>query len=137
MDKQNPLNIASQSVLLFMLMYLAVALIFGGKYNDLFKYVENDNNLINIVGKILFVCGWIINLIAAFQYVLAYRDKKEIPGFIYKISRNPMFVAHAFFTIPGLSLLVNNWLLMTGSILLLLLAKLLLKEYVEYAASGD
>jgi protein-S-isoprenylcysteine O-methyltransferase Ste14 len=51
---------------------------------------------------------------------------------LYKIFRNPMYDAYLIFVFPGLSLLVNSWLVMTTFIVNFILLQLFIREEYRY-----
>jgi protein-S-isoprenylcysteine O-methyltransferase Ste14 len=76
--------------------------------------------LMTITGGILITIGLLINFSAAFAMMRAFADHRLLTGGWYACFKNPMYASFIFFTIPGLSLLLNSWLVWTGSIFLFL-----------------
>lgn len=98
------------------------------------------NSLHLWIGSLLLIVGLILHTIAAITMVRGFKRGILLTTGLFKYSRNPMYVTIIFMIIPGLSLLLNSWLLLLSiPLLLYILFKNLHEEeiYLEKTFGQD
>jgi len=80
------------------------------------------------------IAGFSLNLVAAFAMMKAHREGRLATGGLYRLFRDPMYVLQIFITLPGLFLLFNSWLMLTGVIPAYISYRVFVKEEHRYLA---
>ena len=83
-------------------------------------------------GIILLASGIPFSIIATIDLIKAYNSDKLITTGLFSISRNPMYGSFMIFIIPGISFILNSWLVLTGSLLIYILVRIFIKEEETY-----
>ena len=109
------------------LLYVAVAWVVSWLFSPLFRITDNYGALL-IVGLAMIAVGFSLNLVAAFSMLVAYREERLATGGLYHIFRDPMYVLQIFITLPGLFLLFNSWLVLSGVIPAYIAYRLFVRE---------
>lgn len=116
----------------YLIGYLLITILLGYIYPNIFSYVKSLNLIFFVSGIAIFIIGWVLNIMSAIPLLKAYKSKKLVTNGLYKIVKNPMYLALILFTIPGLSILLNNWLILSVSIIFYILMKVFIKIEYEY-----
>jgi protein-S-isoprenylcysteine O-methyltransferase Ste14 len=90
------------------------------------------NSALLIVGIIMILIGVFIVATAARKILASFRNNKLAKDGLFKIFRNPMYAAYLIFIIPGISFVLNSWLVLLAVLLNCLLLILLVKEEYKY-----
>ena len=85
-------------------------------FRNLFSFVLLPYVLLLITGVLMIVFGTIVNIASANQMIKAVREGKLLTTGYYEMIRNPMYASFIYLTIPGLSLVLNSWLVLTTSV---------------------
>ncbi len=93
-----------------------------------FQYSKNYEGL----GYILIIVGLFLSFKEAFRVTKAFKEKKLLTDGLFKITKNPVYLSHIIFTIPGLSLVLNNYLVLILTPLMIILLKKFIFEEEEY-----
>lgn len=78
-----------------------------------FQITSNYSTLL-IIGIILIVIGFTLNLLAAFPMLKAHGQHRLNTSGMYAIFRDPMYTVMILLTLPGVFLLFNSWLVLAG-----------------------
>jgi protein-S-isoprenylcysteine O-methyltransferase Ste14 len=113
------------------LLYAAAAQIVSRCFRPRFSITGNDRSL-RIGGVALVIVGFSLNLVAAFAMLKAHREKRLATGGLYRLFRDPMYVLQIFVTLPGLFLLFNSWLVLTGVIPAYISYRVFVREEHKY-----
>jgi protein-S-isoprenylcysteine O-methyltransferase Ste14 len=76
--------------------------------------------------------GFSLNLVAAFAMLKANKDGRLATGGLYRLFRDPMYVLQIFVTLPGLFLLFNSWLTLSGVIPAYIAYRFFVREEHKY-----
>lgn len=87
---------------------------------------------LRILGVVMTAIGFSLNLAAAFSMLKANREDRLATGGLYHLCRDPMYVLQIFVTLPGLFLLFNSWLVLTGVIPAYLSYRVFVREEHSY-----
>ena len=85
-----------------------------------------------ILGIILILAGAIIVVNVSIKLQKSFKTNILMTDGLYKIVRNPMYVAYLIFVIPGICILFNSWLVLTTIILNYILLRIFIKEEYKY-----
>jgi protein-S-isoprenylcysteine O-methyltransferase Ste14 len=131
MKKLNFLGIGPK-IGLIGLPYLAVSIVISLLYKKSFRYPEQFGKPLFIAGIVLLVVGLVFYLVTARLLIKGLRKTLLITSGTYFLCQNPLYATFIFLFIPGLSLLLNSWLILTSSIIFYLVFKIYIKsEYRE------
>jgi protein-S-isoprenylcysteine O-methyltransferase Ste14 len=111
--------------------YLAVAAVISWLFSPAFRITDNEGAII-IIGIVMIVAGFSLNLVAAFSMLKAYREERLATSGLYHIFRDPMYVLQIFITLPGLFLLFNSWLVLAGVIPAYIAYRVFVREEHKY-----
>jgi protein-S-isoprenylcysteine O-methyltransferase Ste14 len=115
MEKKMSVMGVGAKIALPTLLYLAVSEAISWFARPLFGITANYTTLL-VIGIALIAVGFSLNLAAAFTMLKAHSANRLATGGLYAIFRDPMYVVMIFLTLPGLFLLFNSWLALTGVI---------------------
>ena len=96
-------------------LYMAVAGAVSWFFRPLFR-ITGDSRALRIPGILMTAAGFALNLAAAGAMLKAHKEDRLATGGLYRLFRDPMYVLQIFITLPGLFLLFNSWLVLTGVI---------------------
>jgi protein-S-isoprenylcysteine O-methyltransferase Ste14 len=98
-----------------LLLYTAAAAAASWIFRPNFRITGNYRRL-RTAGIATASAGFALNLVAAMAMLKANRQDRLATGGLYRLFRDPMYVLQVFITLPGLFLLSNSWLVLTGVI---------------------
>lgn len=101
-------------------------------YSEPFIYSKNFPFYIRIIGSLIFLIGIIIHYYSAYMMIKAFKGKKLLTTGPFAICRNPMYSTLIFMVAPGLSLILNMWLILAEIPVLLLIFFKNIKEEENY-----
>ena len=114
--------------------YLIITAIISYLTKPFFSIIENDSVVLIYLGVALILPG-VIMVAACGRRLLKSFDKNILmTDGLYKIFRDPMYVAYLLFVIPGICLLFNSWLVLTTVILNYVLYSTFIKKEHKYLA---
>lgn len=96
--------------------FLALTIISSMFLRQTFKFPLVPQGILLLEGIILVVIGLIVNFSSGKKMTKAVKEGKLLTDGFYSICRNPMYTSFIFLTIPGLALTLNNWLVLTSSL---------------------
>jgi protein-S-isoprenylcysteine O-methyltransferase Ste14 len=112
--------------------WLAVAIFFTLRFKGSFDYFIDEKKILFFFGLTLIVIGSILYLITAPLLLKGLRETKLITSGSYYLCCNPLYTSVLLFIIPGISFIMNSWLILSASIIGYLMFKLFIKsEYAE------
>ena len=112
--------------------YLIITAIISYLTKPLFSIIENDSVVLFYLGIILIVPGVIMVAACGRRLLKSFDKNKLMTEGLYKIFRDPMYVAYLIFVIPGICLLFNSWLVLTTVLLNYVLYSKLIKREHKY-----
>lgn len=96
-----------------------------------FRYLDDPTPLWVVIIPLL-MFGLVFWIGSAVQLIIAWHKKQLITSWFYTIFLNPLYCAFIFFIIPALSLYLNSWLYILGSIVMYLAMRKYIKEEYSY-----
>src|ERR1035441_5546869 len=114
------------------IIYMFIAIYVDKLNYPLFKISLDNYSTLVVIGVIMVMIG--VSMVIAVQGKLrkSFYSGLLMKDGLYKIFRNPMYDAYLIFVFPGLSLLLNSWLVMTTFIVNFILLQVFIKEEYQY-----
>ena len=97
-----------------------------------YNITNSHYSIILIIGLILLLIGIVMVACSARKILACFKNNKLAKDGLFKIFRNPMYAAYLIFIIPGISFILNSWLVLLAVLLNCLLLILLVKEEYKY-----
>ena len=97
-----------------------------------FNIITNQNLSLLIIGIIMILIGIIIVAKVGRELLKSFKSNTLMKNGLFKVFRNPMYAAYLIFIIPGLSFILNSWLVLTTIILNYLIFIIVIKEEYKY-----
>jgi len=114
------------------LFYILIAVIVDHLYYPIFKITLNNYLTLMIVGNILILLGAGLIINVARKLTKSFNSNHLMTNGLYIVCRNPMYAAYMIFIFPGISLLLNSWLVLTSVIVNFILLQVFIKEEYKY-----
>lgn len=114
------------------IIYMFIAICIDKLEYPLFKITLNNYAALVVIGVIMIIIG--VSMVGAVQGKLrkSFKSGLLMTDGLYKILRNPMYDAYLIFVFPGISLLLNSWLVMTTIIVNFILLQIFIREEYRY-----
>jgi|WetSurSiteA1Bulk_404760.scaffolds.fasta_scaffold00237_11 protein-S-isoprenylcysteine O-methyltransferase Ste14 len=112
--------------------WLAGAIVISVLYKKTFLFSGHWSKLLLVAGIIIAAAGFIFYLLTARLLLNGLRNTKLITSGTYYCCRNPLYAAFILMIVPGLSLMLNSWLILTASVITYVVFKISIRsEYEE------
>jgi protein-S-isoprenylcysteine O-methyltransferase Ste14 len=95
--------------------YLAITIALTILFPDVFCFGEAVEQLLLYAGIVFIVIAAVFYFATVKLMLPGIRANRLITGGVYRLCRNPLYSALLLFLIPGLSLLLNSWIILTTS----------------------
>ena len=117
---------------LIVLPWLAFAIFFSTKFRSSFTYFEDVNKILFFLGLALLIIGSVMYLLTIPSLLKGLKNTKLVTTGTFFLCCNPLYASIVLLIIPGISFMMNSWLVLTTSIIGIILCKIFIKsEYVE------
>jgi len=83
-------------------------------------------------GVILLLVGTAFQMIAGWALMRAYHQDRLVTTGVYAVCRNPLYANIILTFLPALALLCRSWLMLTASVVMYVLTRLLIHREEEY-----
>ena len=114
------------------LFYILIAVIVDHLYYPIFKITLNNYLTLMIVGNILILLGAALIINVARKLTKSFNSNHLKTNGLYIVCRNPMYAAYMIFIFPGISILLNSWLVLTSVIVNFILLQVFIKKEYKY-----
>jgi len=112
--------------------WLAVTIFFSLKFKNSFSYPEDGNRIIFFCGLTLVIIGSLMYFLTVPGLLKGLKETKLVTEGTFYLCCNPLYSSIIVLIIPGISLMMNSWLVLTTSIVGFALCKIFIKsEYAE------
>lgn len=131
MDKLNFMG-SGPKIGLVALPWLAVTITLSLIYKNYFVYSETAGSYLFISGLALLFVGMVMYFSTVPLLLRGLKETKLITGGAYYLCCNPLYASLLLLIIPGISLMMNSWIIITTSIAGYIAFKIAIKsEYRE------
>jgi protein-S-isoprenylcysteine O-methyltransferase Ste14 len=93
-------------------------------YSQVFHYTYIPRFIGIILGAILMIFGVLFLSVSLRIFMKQFATGKLVMNGPFALCRNPIYASWILFIIPGISLLLDSWLILTASLLMYILFKL-------------
>lgn len=112
--------------------WLAVAIFLTLRYKNSFTYFKDGSKFLFFFGLALVIIGSIMYFLTAPALLKGLKETKLITTGTYYFCCNPLYSSIILFIIPGISFMMNSWLILTTTVIGFPLCKIFIKsEYLE------
>jgi protein-S-isoprenylcysteine O-methyltransferase Ste14 len=112
--------------------WLAVTILMTVKFKSAFAYLPDGNKIMFLSGLIIVAAGSILYGLTVPVMLKGLINTRLITTGTYYLCCNPLYASIILLIIPGVSLMMNSWLIMTTSVIGYILMKVFIKsEYEE------
>ncbi len=112
--------------------WLAVTIFISMKFEVTFAYSKGAEGIPFFFGLFLVIMGSMLYFFTVPSLLKGLKETKLITAGAFYLCCNPLYSSIIVFIIPGISLMMNSWLVLTTSIVGFILLKIFIKsEYVE------
>ena len=112
--------------------WLAVTIFISVKSEATFAYSKGAEEILFFFGLFLVLVGTILYFFTVPSLLKGLKETRLVTAGAFYLCCNPLYSSIIVFIIPGISLMMNSWLVLTASIAGFILLKLFIKsEYAE------
>lgn len=131
MEKLNFLGIGPK-IAMVALPWLAMTITLSLIFKNYFIYTETAGSYLFIGGMALLFVGLVLYFSTLPILLRGIKETKLITNGAYSLCCNPLYASFLLLIIPGVSLMMNSWLVMTTTITGYIVFKIVIKrEYME------
>jgi len=99
-------------------LYLGAAIALHYALFPLFAFTSAPSLVMRIAGAVLIAFGLVMLLSSGLSVLKAFREQRLLTDGFFAVFPNPMYAAYILAIVPGLALVMNSWLVLTGSVVL-------------------
>jgi protein-S-isoprenylcysteine O-methyltransferase Ste14 len=112
--------------------WLVLAIFFSIKFKGTFTYIEDGTRIFFYAGLAFLITGLLIYFLTLPLLLKGLKETRLVITGCFYLCCNPLYCAIILFIIPGISFIMNSWLVLTASIVAYILFKFSIKkEYAE------
>ena len=112
--------------------WLAAAIFITLRFKGSFRYVSDNARILFYIGLVVISAGVIMYLLTIPALLKGLKETKLMTTGTYFLCCNPLYSSIMLLIIPGLSFIMNSWLIITTSIVGYTLLRIFIKsEYEE------
>jgi protein-S-isoprenylcysteine O-methyltransferase Ste14 len=131
MDKLNFFGVGPKIGRIF-IPWLILVIVISIVFKNSFTFFEIDYSLLLYKGIGLVIIGLLMYFITLPNLLKGLKEMKLVTNGAFYLCCNPLYTSIILFIIPGISLLMNSWLVLTTSVVGYILFKMHIKaEYAE------
>lgn len=112
--------------------YLIITVLVSMSGNATSTITVNHYSFLAAIGIILIIVGILMVASCGRKLLNSFNGGLLMTDGLYRIFRNPMYVAYLLFVIPGICLLFNSWLVLTTVIINYILFSIFIKREHRY-----
>jgi protein-S-isoprenylcysteine O-methyltransferase Ste14 len=106
-------------------LYLGAAIALHYALFPLFAFTVAPGPVMRIAGAVLIAFGVFMLLHSGLGVLVAFRKGRLLTKGFFAVFPNPMYAAYILAIVPGLALVLDSWLVLTGSVVLYALFRVL------------
>lgn len=106
-------------------LYLAAAVVLHFRMFPRFAFTRTPGAGLRLAGAALLGVGLVVLLSSGLRVLKAFRRERLITDGFFAVFPNPMYAAFVLLIVPGLALLLDSWLVLSGSVVVYVLFRAL------------
>jgi protein-S-isoprenylcysteine O-methyltransferase Ste14 len=114
------------------LVYLIITIVIDNLYYPIFKISSSGITLLMTGGIIITFIGVVFIVSAAVKLKRSFGAGILMQDGLYRVFRNPIYAGYLIFVIPGISFILNSWLVLSTVIINFILLEILIKTEYKY-----
>jgi protein-S-isoprenylcysteine O-methyltransferase Ste14 len=126
MEKLNTLGIGPK-IGRIALPWLAVTIFLSIKYSPAFSFIKDDS-AVRVPGIIITAAGLVFYISTVRLLLKGLKETRLITSGPYSLCTNPLYSSIMLIILPGLSLILNSWLVLTTSVVGYVLFRVYIKS---------
>lgn len=130
MDKLNALGIGPK-IGAVALPWLALSIFFSARFKSSFQFSVDENRILFFTGLVMLVAGVAMYFLTVLVLLKGLKETKLITRRGYYLCRNPLYASILLFIVPGISLMMNSWLVLTTTLAGFVMFKIFIKNESE------
>lgn len=112
--------------------WLAASILLSLKFKSVFTFIEGGNKILFFSGLALIVTGSLMYFLTVPALLKGLKETRLVTTGAFYLCCNPLYSSIILLIIPGVSLMMNSWLVLTSSLAGIILFKIFIKgEYAE------
>lgn len=127
MEKLNFLGIGPR-IGVFALPWLTFSCILNHIYKPMFSIIPGKSTLFLYFGIVLTTTGSVFYIATVRHLLKGLKETKLVTDGTFYLCRNPLYASLILFVIPGVSIIVNSWLILTSGLVGYIVFKLNIKK---------
>lgn len=96
-------------------LYLGAAIALHDALFPLFAFTSAPGPAMRIAGAVLIAFGLVMLLSSGLRVLKAFREQRLLTDGFFAVFPNPMYAAFVLAIVPGLALVLDSWLVLTGA----------------------
>ncbi len=97
-------------------LYLGAAIALHYALFPLFAFAADPGPALRLAGAALIGLGLVVLLSSGLRIMKAFREQRLLTDGFFAVFPNPMYAAYVLAIVPGLALVLDSWLVLTGSV---------------------
>ena len=106
-------------------LYLGAAVLLHVTLFPTFAFTAAPGPALVIAGAALLALGLTVLLSSGLRILKAFREQRLLTDGFFAVFPNPMYAAYVLGIVPGLALVLNSWLVLTGAVVIYILFRAL------------
>jgi protein-S-isoprenylcysteine O-methyltransferase Ste14 len=106
-------------------LYLGAAVLLSVALFPLFAFTAVPGLAMRVSGSVLIAFGLAVLLWSGLRVLKAFREQRLLTDGFFAVFPNPMYAAFVLAIVPGLALVLDSWLVLTGMAVVYVLFRLL------------
>ena len=115
-------------------LYLAAVIVLSYVFLPVFAWTRGSTVALIVIGAMLAAAGVFILLSSGLRVMKAFKETELLTDGFFRLFLNPMYASYVLFILPGLSLILNSWLVLTSSAVFYVLYRLFSRDEEAYLA---
>lgn len=111
--------------------WLALSIYLSIKFRNIFAFTAGDSKILFYIGLVILADGALMYFFTAPSLLKGLKETKLVTSGTYYLCRNPLYAAIILLIIPGVSLMMNSWLVLTTSIVAYIVFRIFIKRENE------
>jgi protein-S-isoprenylcysteine O-methyltransferase Ste14 len=122
-------------IAVILLPWLGASIVLSCIHIDFFKFSREGSHGLHVAGIVLLVIGLVFYLSTVRMLMKGLKETRLMTTGTYGLCQNPLYASLILIFIPGLSLLLNSWLILTSGIVgYIVFKRFIPREYEELEA---